>query len=79
MDQENRLLDMNNSSWSICLAITSTRRVNTSSGSFTDATDPLFQEREIVGGGGRESLDKQRKTYSETDLDYFMYEQGIEQ
>ena len=79
MDQENRLLDMNNSSWSICLAITSTRRVNTSSGSFTDATDPLFQEREIVGGGGRESLDKQRKTDSETDLDYFMYEQGIEQ
>ena len=75
-DQENNILNFNNSDWSITLALTTTRKISVgSSGSFNDGRNTILQEREIVGG---DSSNSRSKTSNENDLDFFMYEQGLD-
>jgi hypothetical protein len=77
LDQENQPLNFNNSDWSISLSITTLRRIDSQNmGNFNTGTDTIlkYQDREIVNGIAQPI---QPLSQNDTDLEFFMYQQGI--
>lgn len=72
LDQENNPLNFNNNDWSISLCITTLRRIDRHNlGNFDDAKENILQQREIV------NTNETIKNSNDNDLDFFMYQQGI--
>ena len=82
LDENNRYVNFNNAEWSITLAITSTRKFKDPEGrTFGDVTKPVMQlvadPAAPPSAPARPDIDP-TMFRDETDLDFFMYQRGID-
>ena len=77
-DENNRFINFNNTDWAITLAITTTRRYSMpDQKSFSDVVQPILQQ--VKGGDPPGAPPAESNQFgAESDLDFFMYQMGID-